>query len=127
MSLPPLTNMLAAAPYGLVLLAPRARVAGWFFVAVLGVALAVSATPFGYPRIWASAQFLSITAVVAGCVALVRATRTGRLPATQRQALFCLVAMVATVGLVQFPYSAPSYFCFVAPLVVLALVAVVAS
>ena len=125
MSLPPLTSLLAAAPYGLVVLLPQARAAGVFFVGVLAVALTVSATPFGYPRIWASAQFSSIVAVVVGCVVLVRATRAGQVSAARRQGLFCLLAMVATTGLVQFPYSAPSYFCFVAPLVVLAFVAVV--
>ena len=125
MSLPPLLTLLAAVPYGIVVLLPKARVAGVFVVGVLALALAVSATPFAYPRLWASAQFSSIVAVVVGCVVLVRATRAGEVAAVRRQGVFCLLAMVATVGLVQFPYSAPSYFGFVAPLVILAFVAVV--
>jgi hypothetical protein len=43
----------------------------------------------------------------------------------RRDIVFLLVALVALLSLVQFPYGIPLYYCYVAPLVALAAVAVV--
>ena len=41
-----------------------------------------------------------------------------------QQQLFLVIAVVSLCGLVQYPFSAPIYFCYVAPLVILGAVAV---
>jgi hypothetical protein len=48
---------------------------------------------------------------------------SGRVPEEQRPVLFVSAAMLAWLGLNQFPYAAPIYFCYVAPLAVVAAVA----
>jgi len=47
----------------------------------------------------------------------------GRSPFELQQA-FLLITMAAMLGLIQFPYAAPIYFCYVAPLAALALAAI---
>jgi len=43
---------------------------------------------------------------------------------TRQQQLFLVIAVVSLCGLVQYPFAAPIYFCYVAPLVILGAVAV---
>jgi predicted neutral ceramidase superfamily lipid hydrolase len=45
-------------------------------------------------------------------------------PSTSTRA-FLVVTMAAMVGLVQFPYATPTYFCYAAPMTILAVLAVV--
>jgi len=44
-----------------------------------------------------------------------------------RQKLFVILALGSVCGLIQYPFSAPIYFCYVAPLVILAGVATLSS
>ena len=87
-------------------------------------ALWLSATPAVYRQIFESARSLAPVAVIAGAAALWGRVRdgdeSGRLEET-----FAVLAMAATVLMVQFPFSAPIYFCFAAPLAALAVCAVV--
>jgi len=50
--------------------------------------------------------------------------KAGNIQAEQRQKIFLLLAVTAACNLVQFPYSAPIYFCYVAPLLILCVLAV---
>ena len=41
----------------------------------------------------------------------------------KRQQLFLLISVLALTSLIQFPFAAPVYFCYVTPLILLAVVA----
>ena len=128
--LPPAVSLLAALPYALLLIFPPVlgRRSERRLAAVLGAGLAaalvLSASPESYRIVWNSARTLDVVAVIAGCVLLMRATD---LDGAARQELFLLIAVTALVALVQFPFSAPIYFCYVAPLVGVTLACVVLS
>jgi hypothetical protein len=129
----------AIAPPALASLALAAPIAGLFLVrrpvdariatGVCGVALVLfaavlctSTTPTIYRAVWAAARAMPLVAVVAGIRAV---SAPGWTASPERSTLvFLLVAMAATVPLIQFPYATPIYFCYAAPVVVLALTAV---
>lgn len=104
------------------------RVQWW----VGGVALALlpyilwqGHTARGYRETWFSMRWL-IPAAVLGGVALLYARR-GAIPEERRRQVLALLAVAATCGLVQFPYSSPIYFLYAAPLGALAAAAVVTT
>lgn len=106
----------------------RARLS-WATRAVVGAALLylvlVSDQAWRvYGLVWISMRVLVPLVVAAGAWLMVRGG--ARLDERMRQRLVVLLALVATCTLVQFPFSAPVYFFYVAPLVVLAALAVVA-
>jgi hypothetical protein len=121
---PPLgLSLLAAMPLVLYLAAERSGPwPRWMrLVAIVGMGGALSAisgeSP-AYQLIWQSVRFLVPTVVIAGV--LVLGSRWGRaLPPARRDQLFLLLALTAMVSLVQFPFSAPVYFFYVAPLAML--------
>jgi hypothetical protein len=127
--LPPIGQMVWALPYGAALCAValgwRRR---WHAVAAGGAALAfivLLATidnPESYLALWNSARLLPVFAIAAGCALLVR--RSATLTPTARQQSFLLLAALAAMGLVQFPFGAPIYFCYTAPLLILAVLPV---
>src|ERR1700724_4436438 len=58
---------------------------------------------------------------------LLRQAAGGREPlinSVRQQQLFLVIAVTSLCGLVQYPFAAPIYFCYVAPLVILGAVAV---
>ena len=122
--LPPIEDMAWALPYGVVLLAVAlgrripafvtASLAALGFVAALAT---IDRQP-SYLALWNSARFLPIFTILAGCLLLVR--RPHALSPTRRQQAFLLLGVLATIGLVQFPFSAPIYFCYTAPILLLA-------
>ncbi|HEX6533253.1 MAG TPA: glycosyltransferase family 39 protein [Gemmatimonadaceae bacterium] len=77
-----------------------------------------------YWLIWRSMRALVSLVVLGGAWLLVRGGR--RLGAVRRQQLVALLATTALCALVQFPFAAPVYFFYVAPLVVLTGLAVIA-
>ena len=86
--------------------------------AVVALLLVSTATLAGYLTMWYVTTVLLPVGVFVGVVAMLREDDAD---ARARQApLFLLLALTAFVGLVQFPLGAPVYFCFVAPLAVLA-------
>ena len=115
--------LLAAVPLLALLLVPaRARVrplvwgAAWVLAAV-----ALSRVPGSIPLYqWSflAGRAVIPVSVVAGCVWLARGA--GRVPAERRSAAVAVLAAAAVCGVIQYPFSAPVYFCFVAPLGVLA-------
>ena len=52
--------------------------------------------------------------MLAGCVLLV--CRPLALSSPRREQAFLLLVVMAAIGLVQFPFSAPIYFCYTAPI-----------
>lgn len=107
---------------------PRARrlldVAGLIVLAVLLVT--VTAADRSYLLLWDAARALGPLVVVLGAVAIALQGRFVADPA-RRHALL-LVLLVAGLGsLVQYPFGAPVYFCYVAPLLALAAVGLAGS
>lgn len=104
--------------------------------AALGaVVLAASGEGFVYRAVWYALRWSIPAVTVAGIGVLALRGRDGRDPGpgatadraggpTGRSAAFAAVSVVAFTGLVQFPFSAPVYFLYVAPLAALALLAV---
>lgn len=82
-------------------------------------------TARGYRETWFSMRWLIPTAVLGGVALLI--ARRGKVPEERRRQVLVLLAVAATCGLVQFPYSSPIYFMYAAPLGALALAAVVAA
>ncbi|HWZ84992.1 MAG TPA: hypothetical protein VN032_02255, partial [Thermoanaerobaculia bacterium] len=126
-ALPPVTSLLAAVPYALLLMVPAAlrgrseRRWAAALAAGLFAALLLSSSPETYRLIWSSARSLNVVAVIAGGVLLVRSES---LEDRTRQGIFLLMAVTALMSLVQFPFSAPIYFCYVAPLAGVTLAAI---
>ena len=123
--------ILGVIPFAAVLAFPRAvadrrfRVAVPTAVLLLAALLALGWTEVGYRWIWNSARSLDVAAVLVGCVWLWR--RGSVLEAARRQQLFLLLALAACVGLVQYPFSSPIYFCYAVPFTVLALALLAAA
>jgi hypothetical protein len=132
--LPPLFTLWPAVPYTIVLgagtLAPF-RFARPFLIllaATLAAALWLSGISEEiYQVIWNSARFLGVAVVFAACLRLREAHRSGFWSSQTRQKIFLLAAVVALTGLVQYPYPQPIYFFYFAPLVALAIFALVES
>ena len=132
--LPTLSAFWAAVPYTIVLGAgsvPRFRFARPLLIllaATLAAALWLSGTSQDvYRAIWNSARFLGVSVVIAACLRLADAHRQGFWGAETRQKIFLLASVVAIMSLVQFPFAVPFYFFYFAPLVVLAIFALVGS
>ncbi|HYH83048.1 MAG TPA: glycosyltransferase family 39 protein [Longimicrobium sp.] len=84
-------------------------------------ALAVATVPWSFKTYWwtfISVRAIIPVAVVAGCVWL--AASAGRIPPARRTAALALFATAAVCGIIQYPFSAAVYFCYVAPLGVMA-------
>lgn len=129
--LPPISALLPAVPFALLLAAPSAplsrplrRSLFALLLVLLGALLATSSQVEPYRIVWFSVRSLAVVVVLAGCVWLFRgnASVSG---GESGQKLFLLLAVVGWVSLVQFPFAAPIYFCYVAPLVGVALLGVV--
>jgi hypothetical protein len=102
------------------------------FAAALAVGLAcallISAkSARTYELAWYCAA-ISIPAVVLAGAVILQASRFGpKLTVVRQEQLMLLLWVTALTSLVQFPFSAPVYFCYVAPLAFLAASAVFAS
>ena len=132
MRVPPFATMLACAP--LVLLAVLARTVHGRIGQRVGVAVAIALAAllvltgqndFVYRMVWHSVRMLMPGLVIAGVVVLSRARTADaedRLLRPRAMLLFCVAALC---NLTQFPYFVPNYFCYIAPLVALAAVALI--
>lgn len=129
----PLTTMLALAPLAMLAVAarlPSRRVRSWHVVA-LALLLAVIVFAAGevgvvYRAVWYSVRNLIPVLVVAGAVTLDRARAADAAAPLLRGRLMLLVSVTALCSLVQFPFAIPIYFCYVAPLAALTVVALLA-
>ena len=133
MQMPPAYWIVAGAPFVAMIVAipgrHRDRMIGpgitraiWFLAVLLPIVALYDA--WSYQLIWQAARsFAALLPVAAGWLLL-----SGRVhDARQRWLLFGLVSMLAWASLVQFPFSAPIYFCYITPLAVIAAVAVAGS
>lgn len=95
-------------------------------VAIVGlVAVVLSATePSVYRMLFRSVVLLPVIAVVGGA-ALVAGL--GRRSGVRRQRVMVVAAAMATFTLIQFPFSAPIYFCYVTPLLALLALALISE
>ncbi len=106
----------------------RAR---WLVSLIVGALAAYylvsSAHKMGSYRVpWHAAFWLIPFLAVAGGF-LLRQAAMAREPladSERQQRLFLIIAVISLCGLVQYPFAAPIYFCYVAPLVILGAVAV---
>ncbi len=95
----------------------------WVFAAVLGISglivLVLASTHAAVSMAVFYAVALVLPAVVVGGLMLMRESADGR-----DEIAFLLIALAATGSLIRFPFSAPVYFAYCAPLVALATCAV---
>jgi len=128
----PFLTVVASMPYALLLFfdfsRSHSRVLDKTFAVLvlmgLVVALSRSSNFYVYQFIWQSARQLAVVAVLAGCIILARASQATAWP-IRRETLLLLVVMTGLLSLIQFPYPAPIYFCYIAPLVAVTLLGVV--
>lgn len=80
-----------------------------------------------YLLIWYSVRMLGPVSVVAGALLLVRRDTGTHLTAERKQQIFLLLCMTAMFSLIQYPFTSPWYFWYVAPLIVLTTAAVLSS
>jgi hypothetical protein len=132
--LPPLSTIWPVVPYTIILgagtVAPLrfARPLLVLAAAALVAALWLSGISEEiYQVVWYSARYLGISLVFAVCLRLRDAHRSGFWTSETRQKVFLLAAVVALTSLVQYPYPQPIYFFYFAPLVALAIFALVMS
>jgi hypothetical protein len=126
---PPLASAAAATPYAALLWVSMRRgsalgLTGLAAVAaVLAAILLLSSSEEVYRAIFHSARSLVVVAAAVGAAALV--ADGWRTPPAGDGEAFLLLASAALLALLQFPFAAPIYFCYAAPLAVLALAAIV--
>jgi hypothetical protein len=116
-------------PYVLLLLAgwrravPREAIVAGLVAGFLGTLLVLAGHPPVYRVIWAGALAMPMAVVVAGLVVIAGGRQP--IPPAAQARVFLSVTMAAMVGLIQFPYATPIYFCYGASLTVLAIASVV--
>jgi hypothetical protein len=128
-ALPQVEDMAWALPYGAALVAVAlGRHARWSLIAALAAGLGLLAglatidQPSSYLALWNSVRFLPLFVMLAGCVLLL--ARPLAVSSPKREQTFLLVAVLAAIDMVQFPFSAPIYFSYTAPMLALAAVPV---
>jgi hypothetical protein len=87
-------------------------------------AAAIGGAEYLYRISWASVSQAIPLVVVAGFVVLARRLNHKGGDAVRWEQSFLLLAVAGLSSLIEFPYSAPVYFCYTAPLALLALIAV---
>jgi hypothetical protein len=128
-ALPEVGDMVWALPYGAALVAVALGLhARWSVIAAVAAGLALLAglatldQTSSYLALWNSVRFLPLFVMLAGCVLLLG--RPLALSSPRREQAFLLLVVLAAIGMVQFPFSAPIYFCYTAPMLALAAVPV---
>lgn len=98
--------------------------AGTTGLLAVGVILSFAMWP-SYIAVWSAAYWLPPLVVVLGCAILLSRWLAGADNLGGSQPLFLVLSVTALSSLVEFPYTAPVYFCYIAPLALLAMAAVV--
>jgi hypothetical protein len=78
-----------------------------------------------YQHVWSTIWVFAPVVVVVGVALLARWSWLNRLESIPRQRLFLTLSVTAACSLIQFPFSNTIYFCYIAPLVLLSITAVV--
>jgi hypothetical protein len=122
----PLRRMLTLVPvfvlfaYGRFLAGRTTRVHIIGLIVVLGAYLVATGTnPFLYRDVWYAARSALPVLVLIGIVVLAKPREVDAESPLLRSRTMLLLSISAVFTLVQFPFSAPIYFCYVAPLVAL--------
>jgi hypothetical protein len=122
----PLRRMLALVPVFLLFAGGRFLAGRLTRLHVLGLVVVLAAyliatgtDPFLYRYVWYAARVALPVLVLIGIVVLAKARDTDSESPLLRSRTMLLVSVSALFTLVQFPFSAPIYFCYVAPLVAL--------
>jgi len=92
---------------------------------LLGLGVVFSGRPIGYVVTWQSLRAVIPILTICGVIAVYRRRNTFA-DARAPQGVVLLLAATALCSLVQYPFSAPVYFTFIAPLVILAGAALIA-
>ncbi len=131
-AMPPTSSLVAVIPYALLLIVPMMigqrlnqiwLTASAWIVCVFAILVSYESPVYGL--MWDSTRPLIPLVTLVSIVMLLRTpTSVSALTARERM-LFLLLAMAAMTSLVQFPYSFAIYFCYAAPIVILAIVAAV--
>jgi hypothetical protein len=103
----------------------RVRVEFFFILATAIIFSSTSALLYRF--IWSSVTLLIPVTVIAAGTILFQNRGRRRINPVRQQQLFMLSAIAGLCSLVQFPYSHPIYFFYVTPLLILAILAVIAS
>ena len=127
---PPLSTMLALIPFA-ILVAWGYRAAKGIRrreTVLVGVALALVVYVSGsneatYRTVWNAVRNLLPVDTIAGVVLLAHVRTADARSPLLRERTMLLVAVTALCAMVQFPYSVANYFCYVAPLVALTMLA----
>lgn len=128
-----LPSMIPTAAITLLLAVPhwrsptRARLRVAAYLALLAGLITAPSVPAVYQLVWLSIRTLVPVLTVAGVMLLAHARNRGSLSDIRRQQLTLLLCVTGMVNLVQFPYSAPVYFSYVAPFVAVTGAAILAS
>jgi hypothetical protein len=125
-------SFVTAVPFSVLLLLPFAspptrrldKLVGTLILSMLVAALSLANHVPVYALIWYSARSLFVIGILATCLVLFR-TFYRQWAARRSQLLLLLGAMAALVSWVQFPFADAIYFCYVAPLGILTLAALV--
>lgn len=116
---------------GMLLTRSKSKPRTWEF-AVLGLPLAVliplalvlaEHSKYFYQLLWSTIWVLAPILVVVGARLLIAAQ--DRLDTKQQQKLFLTLSVMSACSLIQFPFSNTIYFCYIAPLVLLAATAII--
>jgi len=132
-SLPPTWTLVACIPVIIVLAAPLIfpRRFDNRIVVVFATLLGMVGVAFGYidawyQWVWYSVRPLVPTLVGLGSYAILR-NATVQSAEKPNRLLFLLLAMLSMISLVQFPYSAGIYFCYAAPMLIIAYAAYIGN
>jgi hypothetical protein len=105
------------------------RVARWMriIVALMSPVALIFALKYGPVQrsVWSVMWNCLPAAIIAGLALLFWQRGRGLTGSDSRQKLFLLLSVTAGCSMIQIPYAAPNYFCYVAPLAVLSCAAVV--
>ncbi|UCF18875.1 MAG: glycosyltransferase family 39 protein [Gemmatimonadota bacterium] len=92
-------------------------------IPLLFLLIAAPLMPEAYRLVWHSIRISVPTTVVAGVLVLSRKPEMSGRPTFKREVTLLLLCVMAVHSLVQYPFSAPVYFLYVAPLVALVVLA----
>ncbi len=125
---PHIVTVLMALPYAALLIYPLYRrvEAQTVMYLVVGAMLLILFSQVGnnssyYRLVWYSARPLPAVVAVATVLLLLREDRAGRLSVKTRSQIVLFSALAAMISLVQFPIAHTIYFCYAAPLLILAI------